>query len=100
MPGRSSISGSAPGASAASASVVVRWSGTSGLPSPSRSLTMIGRSGRARYKAPPPGRGRAGTPDVLVILLDDVGFGASSAFGGSTPTAQRLADGGFKYTRH
>jgi arylsulfatase len=35
----------------------------------------------------------AGAPNVLVILLDDVGFGASSAFGGpcQTPTAERLA---------
>jgi hypothetical protein len=42
-----------------------------------------------------------GAPNVLVILLDDVGFGAASAFGGpcSTPTAERLAAGGLKYTR-
>jgi hypothetical protein len=42
-----------------------------------------------------------GAPNVLVILLDDVGFGAASAFGGpcSTPTAERLAGGGLKYTR-
>jgi Sulfatase len=35
----------------------------------------------------------AGAPNVLVILLDDVGFGASSAFGGpcQMPTAERLA---------
>lgn len=40
-------------------------------------------------------------PNVLVILLDDVGFGASSAFGGPihTPTAERLANTGLKYTR-
>src|SRR6478672_486782 len=40
-------------------------------------------------------------PNVLLILLDDVGFGASSAFGGpvSMPTAERLAEGGLKYTR-
>jgi len=33
-----------------------------------------------------------GAPNVLVVLLDDVGFGASSAFGGPihTPTAERL----------
>ena len=33
---------------------------------------------------PPPG-----APNVLVVLIDDVGFGASSAFGGPchTPTA-------------
>jgi arylsulfatase A-like enzyme len=43
----------------------------------------------------------AGAPNVLVVLLDDVGFGASSAFGGpiSTPTAERLAAGGLKYNR-
>jgi arylsulfatase A-like enzyme len=42
-----------------------------------------------------------GAPNVLVILLDDVGFGASSAFGGpcQTPTAERLAAQGLKYTR-
>lgn len=42
-----------------------------------------------------------GAPNVLIILLDDVGFGASSAFGGPahTPTAERLAAGGLKYTR-
>ena len=38
---------------------------------------------------------------MLVVLLDDVGFGASSAFGGpcDTPTAERLAADGLKYTR-
>src|SRR5258705_5487954 len=43
-------------------------------------------------KFPPitPLRPPAGAPNVLVILLDDVGFGASSAFGGPcrTPTAE------------
>ena len=42
-----------------------------------------------------------GAPNVLIILLDDVGFGASSAFGGPvhTPTAERLAANGLKYNR-
>ena len=42
-----------------------------------------------------------GAPNVLVVLLDDVGFGAASAFGGpcNTPNAERLAAGGLKYTR-
>jgi arylsulfatase len=42
-----------------------------------------------------------GAPNVLVILLDDVGFAASSAFGGpcATPTAERLAGNGLKYNR-
>jgi len=42
-----------------------------------------------------------GAPNVLVVLLDDVGFGASSAFGGpaQTPTAERLQRDGLTYTR-
>ncbi len=42
-----------------------------------------------------------GAPNVLVILIDDCGFGAASAFGGpcATPTAERLADNGLKYNR-
>ena len=42
-----------------------------------------------------------GAPNVLIVLLDDVGFGASSAFGGpcSTPTAERLAENGLKFNR-
>src|SRR5688572_10098093 len=42
-----------------------------------------------------------GAPNVLVILIDDVGFGASSAFGGpcNTPNAERLAAHGLKYNR-
>ena len=43
----------------------------------------------------------AGAPNILVILLDDVGFGASSAFGGPchTPNFEKLAAGGLKYNR-
>lgn len=42
-----------------------------------------------------------GAPNVLVVLLDDVGFGASSAFGGPchTPNIEKLAASGLKYTR-
>ncbi|MCA9876388.1 MAG: arylsulfatase, partial [Thermomicrobiales bacterium] len=42
-----------------------------------------------------------GAPNVLVILLDDAGFAASSTFGGPipTPTAERLAEGGLKFNR-
>ena len=48
-----------------------------------------------------PLRPPAGAPNVLVILLDDVGFGAASAFGGpcNTPNAERLSSRGLKYTR-
>ena len=43
----------------------------------------------------------AGAPNVLIVLIDDCGFGASSAFGGpvSTPTFERLAAEGLRYTR-
>src|SRR6187397_2296415 len=43
----------------------------------------------------------AGAPNVLLVLLDDVGFGAASTFGGPcrTPTADRLAAGGLMYNR-
>jgi arylsulfatase A-like enzyme len=42
-----------------------------------------------------------GAPNVLIILLDDVGFGASSAFGGpcQTPNLEKLAANGLKYNR-
>jgi arylsulfatase len=42
-----------------------------------------------------------GAPNVLIVLLDDVGFGASSAFGGpvSMPTAERLQRAGLTYNR-
>ena len=54
-------------------------------------------------KYPPivPLRPPKGAPNVLIVLLDDVGFGASSAFGGPcyTPTAERLAANGLKYNR-
>src|SRR4051812_49248758 len=48
-----------------------------------------------------PLRPPAGAPNVLIVLLDDVGFAASSAFGGAinTPTAERLAANGLKFTR-
>ncbi|MCR6640950.1 MAG: arylsulfatase [Sporocytophaga sp.] len=42
----------------------------------------------------------SGAPNVIWILLDDVGFGASSAFGGliNTPTFDSLANNGLRYT--
>ncbi|HUO43238.1 MAG TPA: arylsulfatase [Methylomirabilota bacterium] len=45
---------------------------------------------------PPPG-----APNVLVVLIDDAGFGSSSAFGGPcyTPTFEKLASEGLRYTR-
>ena len=44
---------------------------------------------RFEVKAP------AGAPNVLIVLIDDLGFGAPGTFGGPvpTPTLERLAAG-------
>jgi arylsulfatase A-like enzyme len=56
----------------------------------------------ARNATPPPRadvNAPAGAPNVLVILLDDVGFGTASTFGGPvpTPTLDRLARQGLRF---
>jgi arylsulfatase A-like enzyme len=49
---------------------------------------------------PEPVHAPAGAPNVVWIMLDDVGFGASSAFGGiiRTPTFDSLANHGLRFT--
>jgi arylsulfatase len=70
----------------------------------------VKRVGLTTYYAKDPGttypsivplRPPEGAPNVLIVLIDDVGFGASSAFGGpcNAPTAERLAAGGLKLNR-
>jgi arylsulfatase A-like enzyme len=48
-----------------------------------------------------PVRPPEGAPNVLIVLIDDMGFAASSAYGGpcDMPTAERLSDGGLRYSR-
>src|SRR5277367_1560945 len=48
-----------------------------------------------------PLRPPAGAPNVVVIMIDDAGFGSSSAFGGPcrTPVADRLAANGLRFNR-
>jgi arylsulfatase A-like enzyme len=55
----------------------------------------------AQFPPIEPLRPPAGAPNVLIVLLDDAGFGCSSAFGGPchTPTAERLAANGLKFNR-
>lgn len=50
---------------------------------------------------PQPVQAPEDAPNVLLIMTDDVGFGASSTFGGPipTPTFDKLADRGLKYNR-
>jgi arylsulfatase len=76
------------------------------LPIPDRGrvvhlTTYDAKDPNTRFAPIQPLRPPKGAPNVLVVLLDDVGFGASSAFGGpvNMPTAERLAAGGLKYTR-
>jgi arylsulfatase len=42
-----------------------------------------------------------GAPNVVIVLIDDMGFGASTPYGGpcEMPTAERLADEGLRYSR-
>jgi len=50
-----------------------------------------------RFEIKPP----AGAPSVLIVLIDDMGFGMPSAFGGPVqmPTAERLAQSGLRYNQ-
>ena len=51
---------------------------------------------RPAIQAPPPG-----APNVVIVMLDDVGFGAASTFGGPipTPALDRVAAGGVRYNQ-
>ena len=50
---------------------------------------------------PEPLRAPEGAPNVLLILIDDAGYGQTSTFGGliQTPTLDALAAGGLRYNR-
>jgi arylsulfatase len=55
-----------------------------------------------RNATPPPRfevKAPEGAPNVLIVLIDDMGFGQSEAFGGPIhmPTVERLAEGGLRY---
>lgn len=57
----------------------------------------------ARNVQPPPHfevKAPVGAPNVIIVLIDDLGFGASSTFGGpiQTPTLDGLAENGLRYT--
>ncbi|MGE0653720.1 MAG: sulfatase-like hydrolase/transferase, partial [Alphaproteobacteria bacterium] len=73
------------------------------LPAPEPAFT--GKVGRTLEESkavfPPPVRAPAGAPNVLLVMTDDVGFGASSTFGGPvrTPALDRLAQHGLRYNR-
>jgi arylsulfatase len=83
------------------------------------SALLLGRSVSAQYSPTPVFQGKIGrtqddtkewlpeqkkavdgSPNVVYIVLDDIGFGASSAFGGliETPNIDRLANQGIRFT--
>ncbi len=71
------------------------------LPIPEPEVDPITELDARKAKAPPRFEVKvpAGAPNVLIVLIDDMGFGQSSAFGGPIhmPTLERLARGGLKY---
>ncbi len=69
---------------------------------PSTAVTALAIGDQSEAFDPPrPAEPPAGAPNVVLVVLDDLGFGTSSAFGGPCrmPTADRLAADGLRYTR-
>ncbi len=77
----------------------------SNLPIPHRAhvglTTYDAKDPDTSYPAIEPLRPPEGAPNVVVIMIDDAGFGSSSAFGGpcQTPVAERLAANGLRFNR-
>lgn len=73
------------------------------LPIPEPKTAPITELDARNAKAPPRFEVKApqGAPNVLIVLIDDFGFGQSSTFGGPIrmPTLDKLAAGGLKYNR-
>jgi arylsulfatase A-like enzyme len=81
------------------------------VPAPDRSVLPIAEPSYpliteldARKVTPPPRfevKAPEGAPNVLVVLIDDMGFGMPSTFGGPIhmPTADRLAAAGLRYNQ-
>ena len=73
------------------------------LPAPAAAFRgQIGVSAAASTPDfPQPVQAPQGAPNVFLVLLDDVGFGATSTFGGpvQTPTLERLAQNGLRYNQ-
>ncbi len=68
-------------------------------PQPATITTLDARDAKAppRFEVKAP----EGAPNVVIVLIDDIGFGHSSAFGGpiKMPTVEKLAGRGLKYNR-
>jgi arylsulfatase len=68
-------------------------------PTPAVITTLDARNATAppRFQVTAP----KGAPNVIIFLIDDIGFGDVATFGGAinTPTLDRLAAGGLRYNR-
>ncbi|MFN9055471.1 MAG: arylsulfatase [Cyanobacteriota bacterium] len=71
------------------------------IPTPPFEGTIGFTSKESTPAFPQPVTAPAGAPNVVLVLLDDVGFGASSTFGGPipTPSLDQLARSGLRYNR-
>jgi arylsulfatase len=71
------------------------------LPIPEPKRPVYTEIDARKVKAPPRFdlKAPAGAPNVVIVLIDDIGFGGPSAFGGpiTTPTLDRLAQNGLRY---
>src|SRR5882724_2630096 len=97
-------SGTAQNRPAAALSVAPPPTATQSLPRPD--FHFPGNVGRTYLDSDPATfpqvvRPPKGAPNILLILLDDVGFGQFSAFGGGVPSPniEKLAAQGLRYTR-
>lgn len=68
-------------------------------PKPARVTELDARNAKVppRFEVKAP----KGAPNVLIVLIDDMGFGQSSAFGGPVhmPTLERMANGGLRFNQ-
>ena len=73
------------------------------MPDPPRTglITFDAKDAETKYPRIAQLRPPKNAPNILVILIDDAGFGSASAFGGPcrTPNAERLAAGGLMFNR-
>ena len=91
---------SAPGSPPASGA---RQLDRTALPIPEPAPVSITEMDARNATAPPRFEVKApqAAPNVVIVLIDDIGFGASAAFGGPIhmPTLDRIAAGGLKFNR-
>ena len=97
------------GCSAPAPEQTTRPAAAAGATEPDRTVLPIAEPEPPRYKeldarnAKPPARfevkAPARAPNVVIVLIDDVGFGGPSTFGGPirTPTMDRLAQAGLRF---